>query len=84
MASLKKSTECSMGINANIAREIVELHKNGFALDFEILSNYYIFCLQENCFISLKDVSTALVDQCFKQVSHCNQSIALIPPNQVA
>lgn len=61
-----------VGVNCRIASKIIELHDAGIIFDFEMLAGYQVFCAQEKCFVSLKDISTGVIDQCFAQVNHCS------------
>ncbi|MET3981864.1 hypothetical protein ABIB62_004480 [Mucilaginibacter sp. UYP25] len=78
MNTLNRSPLYGVGVNCNIAAKIVELHQNGFKFDFEVLAGYQVFCVQQNSFISLKDISIRVIDQCFDQLSYCDKYVGVV------
>jgi len=63
------STKRHRMVNSSLAHRIIELHSNGYDLDFDSVSEWEIICLQDHRIFSLKEVSVKIIDQVFDEIS---------------
>jgi len=57
-------------INGSLTKRVIELHHYGYISDFQILDDHRLFCMQDNRFIPVEDVTVKVIDQCYDKLSH--------------
>jgi len=65
-------------INSQLTRRIIDLHDQGYGLDFGINQCRGIVCLQDNREFGLAGVQVRIVDQVYDQFSHSYKYIHTI------
>ena len=61
-----------------MTQKIIEMHGKGYELDFQIVEDPSVVCLQDNVAYSLERVQIRVVDQCFDRGSKRFQYIHTI------
>lgn len=57
-------------VNSRLTDKVIQLHNNGFEVDFSLLNKATLVCLQDNrCFYN-QQACVRLIDQVFDFISH--------------
>ncbi|MBS1522489.1 MAG: hypothetical protein JST50_15930 [Bacteroidetes bacterium] len=57
-------------VNSSLAHRVIELHDDGYELDFRLAGEREIVCLQDNRKFGFRDVLVKIIDQVFDYMSN--------------
>ena len=67
--NVSESPHMHRKVNSKITRRIIEFHQKGFEMDFRQISDYSLFCEQQETVFSGSEVRVMLIDCCFNCLS---------------